>query len=324
MNEALKGPDGKGRRARLIAMVAGVITVIAIVSAFASGYLGLGWLWLRPAAELLLLAELVGLIVLERHQLFEPVHEQVSGMSTHIADIRDTLASANLPDMRAALGLLSDRIGAIGQVTLCGTAPEVVRAITRAGREAVARDHEAPQLLRIGALSGRIFAERRWELAGQLHEMMDTMKRFLLAPDSPPDSPARRWSVRMIIAMATVESLDLWWKGPGKEIFAGNPLNNEIKIISKLHAEAVLSPPLITDNEVVLTLDDANEVWNWGLLFQGRQYASFFARWFDDMWASIPDTQMICSHGKLNQTALDRIRKELEALEATRSERRTA
>jgi hypothetical protein len=41
--------------------------IAAIVLAFASGYLGLPWLWLRPAAELLLLAELVGLIVLERH-----------------------------------------------------------------------------------------------------------------------------------------------------------------------------------------------------------------------------------------------------------------
>jgi hypothetical protein len=60
------------RRTRVIAIVAGAITVIAIVLAFASSYLGLSWLWLRPAAELLVLAELVGLIVLERHQLFEP------------------------------------------------------------------------------------------------------------------------------------------------------------------------------------------------------------------------------------------------------------
>jgi hypothetical protein len=58
------------RRNRIIAAVAGAITVTAIVLAFAAEYLELSWKWLRPAAELLLLAELVGLIVLERHQLF--------------------------------------------------------------------------------------------------------------------------------------------------------------------------------------------------------------------------------------------------------------
>ena len=70
----------KLQRNRIIALAAGIITVTAIVLSFASGYLGLGWQRLRPAAELLLLAELVGLIVLERHQLFEPVHEAVGEM----------------------------------------------------------------------------------------------------------------------------------------------------------------------------------------------------------------------------------------------------
>jgi len=57
-------------------MAAGAITVIAIVLGFAGDFLGLPWHWMRPAAELLLLAELVGLVVLERHQLFEPVHSR--------------------------------------------------------------------------------------------------------------------------------------------------------------------------------------------------------------------------------------------------------
>jgi hypothetical protein len=56
----------------MIAIAAGVITVIAVVLGFAGDFLGLPWHWMRPAAELLLLAELVGLVVLERHQLFEP------------------------------------------------------------------------------------------------------------------------------------------------------------------------------------------------------------------------------------------------------------
>ena len=54
------------KRNRIIVIAAGAITVIAFTLALASGYLGLTWLWLRSAAELLLLAELVGLSVVER------------------------------------------------------------------------------------------------------------------------------------------------------------------------------------------------------------------------------------------------------------------
>jgi oligoendopeptidase F len=39
---------------------------------------------MRPAAELLLLAELVGLVVLERRQLFEPVQEQVTNIHSRV------------------------------------------------------------------------------------------------------------------------------------------------------------------------------------------------------------------------------------------------
>jgi ABC-type transport system involved in cytochrome c biogenesis permease subunit len=80
------------RRNRMIAVAAGVITVTAIVIASGAEYLHAPWPWLRPAVELLLLAELVGLVVLERHQLFEPVHEKVSGMESHLADIRAKLS----------------------------------------------------------------------------------------------------------------------------------------------------------------------------------------------------------------------------------------
>src|SRR5215472_7317719 len=92
-----------GRRNRVIVIAAGAITVIAITLALASGYLGLTWLWLRPAAELLLLAELVGLIVLERHQLFEPVSENV------------TIVKASTDRIETALEALTDRLATAGQ-----------------------------------------------------------------------------------------------------------------------------------------------------------------------------------------------------------------
>lgn len=75
----------------MIAIVAGTITVVAIVLAFASEYLELPWKWIRPAAELLLLGELVGLVVLERHQLFEPVSETVESTHAEVTALRAEL-----------------------------------------------------------------------------------------------------------------------------------------------------------------------------------------------------------------------------------------
>jgi hypothetical protein len=118
-------------RSRIIAIAAGALTVTAIVLAFASTYLGVGWLWLRPAAELLLLAELVGLVVLERRQLFEPVHEKVSGLETHVEN------------MRATLNSIHEKMGESGQVTVYLSPPEVMRTLARVTREALARGHEA-------------------------------------------------------------------------------------------------------------------------------------------------------------------------------------
>src|SRR5712692_6167016 len=93
------------RRNRMIAIAAGAITVTAIVVAFAAEYFELPWKWLRPGVELLLLAELVGLVVLERHQLFEPVQESVGSID------------ANVMALRAELSLLSQRLDTSGQVS---------------------------------------------------------------------------------------------------------------------------------------------------------------------------------------------------------------
>ena len=82
MDTGVAQPHDHARRNRLIALVAGAVTAIAVVLGFGAEYLGLPWHWMRPAVELLLLGELVGLVVLERHQLFEPVHATVGG--THV------------------------------------------------------------------------------------------------------------------------------------------------------------------------------------------------------------------------------------------------
>jgi hypothetical protein len=298
------------RRNRAIAIAAGAVTVVAIVLGFAGDFLGMPWHWMRPAAELLLLAELVGLVVLERHQLFEPVHDGVSDLRMRIADLQ------------MAVGSITEHLGASGQVTVCPTTPELFRALTRVTREALARDYEGPQILRIAALSGIMFAEDNREGATEFRDYFSVALAYLLAGDSPQDSRARRWSFRMLIRFANAEGFDRTMQmfAPGIEL---NPINVEIKMFTRAKVESGLSPQTITDREVVLAFDDANAALRWGLLFEGRQYAGLFARWFDDLWASIPDANLVYSRNGLNQKAIDLIRKELGAPEASQA-RQTA
>jgi hypothetical protein len=85
-------PSGaRARRNRLIAIAAALLTIIAMALGFAWSVLRLGWHWMQPAGELLLLDELVGLVVLERRQLFEPAHEKVTAMGADLTDVRPTL-----------------------------------------------------------------------------------------------------------------------------------------------------------------------------------------------------------------------------------------
>jgi hypothetical protein len=83
----------------------------------------------------------------------------------------------------------------------------------------------------------------------------------------------------------------------------------------------MISPGLITDREVVTSFDD-NTALRWGVHYQGPQYLPLFARWFDELWASIPDSYLIYSRNGFNQSAIDRIKTELEAVES--AQRQTA
>jgi hypothetical protein len=288
------------RRNRMIAIAAGVV---AIVLGFAGDFLGMPWHWMRPAAELLLLAELVGLVVLERHQLFEPVHETVSGIDKRVADLQ------------AGLEALTKETRSASQVTLCANASEVLRGAARVTHEALARDHAGPQILRIGALSGMAFAQDARDAALEIQEYMKVFLAYLLSKDSPSDSRARRWSIRLFGGVASVPALDSWMELGGPAI-ALNPLNLEVKIFAKLRVQSLLSPQTITDRDTALVFDDASAAFRWGLMLEGVQYASLFARWFDDLWASVPDTHLVYSRKGLDQQALDLLRSEIAAIEA--------
>jgi len=145
MNGKLVHLSDHARRNRMIAMAAGAITVIAIVLGFAGDFLGLPWHWMRPAAELLLLAELVGLVVLERHQLFEPVHEGVGALRNDVGTIQTGVSTMQirLEEMHASV---MENIQASGRVTPCASTTELFRTMTRILREALARDQRAPHI----------------------------------------------------------------------------------------------------------------------------------------------------------------------------------
>ena len=168
-------------------MVAGAITVIAIVLGFAGDVLGLPWHWMRPAAELLLLAELVGLVVLERHQLFEPVHESVGAVRAQVREIH---------------AMMTESARFSGQVKPCVSTPEIIRTMTRLALEALARDHHAPQILRIGRLAGRLGAEssvgENPDLAAEFGEWINALMAYFLTPRKP----ARGESPTLVSALA--------------------------------------------------------------------------------------------------------------------------
>ena len=291
------------RRNRMIAIVAGAITVTAIVVAFAAEYLDLPWKWLRPGVELLLLAELVGLVVLERHQLFEPVRENVGAMRTRVEEIH---------------ALITENTRSSGQVIACASAPEMFRTSARVLREALTRDQQAPQILRMARLAGRVRPPEEPDLVSEFREWLGAITAFLTTPGSPSDARARRWSCRAIWSFAALENFDGHIERNVPMLFGenGKPSNFEAKILVRPRIEAMLSPGLITDRDVVMSFDDAAGFFHWGFWFQGLQYRALLERWFDDLWASIPDSYVIYSRNGFNQGAIDRIRKELAAIES--------
>jgi len=67
---------------------------------------------------------------------------------------------------------------------------------------------------------------------------------------------------------------------------------------------------------VIVTLDNDSARSRWGFLFQGQQYVMVFSRWFDELWASNPDSYRFYSSAGINEAVIERTRKELEDAEA--------
>lgn len=88
-------------------------------------------------------------------------------------------------------------------------------------------------------------------------------------------------------------------------------------MLPRVKVESGLSPQTITDRDAILVFDDENTAFRWGFLFRGVQHVSLLTRWFDDLWASIPDSRIVYSRNGANEKALNRIRMEIEAEKTT-------
>jgi hypothetical protein len=261
---------------------------------------------MRPAAELLLLAELVGLVVLERHQRFEPVPEGVGVIQSGIDDIR------------APLGQFGEHFAAAGQTTFHARPPDLIRMMVRAAREALAREHQAPQMIFTSRLAGsHPNVENAPELAVELRAFLAIMLALKLLATSPPDSRSRSWSIRGIGAFSDLASLEA--ASPFLRVLTeGNPVNLELKIVVRRRIESLLMPELLTDRDAILAFNEGIVSFRWGVHFRGERYRAVFGRWLDELWASIPDAHLLYSRGGLNQLPLDLVRRELEAAERVR------
>lgn len=175
-------------------------------------------------------------------------------------------------------------------------------------------DHQIPQVLRIGRLVGRVRTMEDPDLSAEFREMVGAISAFNVSPGSPPKARARRWSVRSIIAFSTLANFDTTLQQLLATLSAGKPTNLELKVLARTKAEATLSPTVITDRDVLMTFDDSAASDRWGIWFRGPQYRAFFERWFDDLWASIPDSYLLYSRNGFNKNAINRMRKELEEI----------
>ncbi len=100
--------------------------------------------------------------------------------------------------------------------------------------------------------------------------------------------------------------------------FSVRPSNVELKFLLRPRIEAMLSPALMTDRDAVMTFDYATGGLSVGRSLSGSSiFDAIQERWFDDLWAAIPDNYLVYSHrGFRIQSAIDLIRKELEAQES--------
>jgi len=306
------------KRSRVIAFAMGIVAMVAILAHFGSDRLAMPWL--REAAEVVILAEILGFIVLERFELFEPVHESILELHNSIRAIDGRLTQ---------LEQLSRILAAAGDVSPQPTTADMYRSAARTMREALSSDPKGPQILRTARLSGR------WRPPADHHynpqdleairEFVTALQAYEVVPGGANAHPwAHLWSKRVLLAVGDVASLEaLSMRLPLGQAAARRDLaivsdekvlNVTVKVLIHSQAQASLSPlVIIGEREAVLSFEDPSLPYpHWGVSFHGDRYASLFARWFDEIWQS-PEAFTVYSRDGIHQEQLRQIRTALEA-----------
>src|SRR5208282_3624125 len=113
---------------------------------------------------------------------------------------------------------------------------------------------------------------------------------YLRLPTSAATSPARHWSLRNVVAFADLSTFEAYADQVLRPFVEQKPLNVDMKFIVRPEPITLLYPLVISDREVLLSCHDPRGVSPFALLLRGEQYQSLFARWYDELWASIPNT----------------------------------
>ncbi len=309
------------KRGRLIGLLMALIAVAAIAAHFGAERLHLAWL--QPAAELVILVEILGFIVLERYEVFEPVHESMREFHRSMQGIDARLSQ---------LEQLVRALGAAGEVTPHPSTADMYRAAASALRRALVTDPGGPQIVRTARLSGnwRPPHDRHYNPGDfeAISEWVSAIHAFEVAPGDSNKSPwAHLWSKRMLFAVGDMASFEAFLaRLPGDDAqpisglgLVSNPkvLNVTMKVIVQPMSEAALSPlTIVGEREAIVSFEDPSLPYpHWGISYRGPQYAPLFARWFDEIWQS-PASYTVFSRDGVHKQELDRIRLRLEALSA--------
>jgi hypothetical protein len=260
--------------------------------------------------------------VLERHQLFEPVSEAVGDIKSDTTKLLPTMDALDPLQIRDALASLADHVNNSGQLRMFVSPSEVATAMTRALREALARDQTTPQIYRFGSFSGRSAFTDYTDAIPERKQLREALVSFFVLPDGEGDPRARRWSLRSFVGLATVEDLDRYVESM-RQLWDQRPANAELKLVAVQSVNATLAPRTITDREAFLVYDDGRSTMRWGLALQGPDYTALVAQWYDEMWAKIPPENLVYSHAGWHDKALDLVRSPVEALAAARDHKPT-
>jgi hypothetical protein len=278
-----------------------IIAIAAILAHFGAETLQMPWL--REVAVLVILAEILVFVALERYQVFEPMRATMDDLQARFTRFES----------------FREELSASGGVSIQPSPRQYYWEAARALREAVAADPGGPQILR------QAFLGLRWEgVAGAAREeteeararleWLEAYRAFVLEAGAASKGPwAHLWSVRNLFAVADLKDFEAIQGGPFRYVHERTPRNMTVKII--VHSiGAALSPTIIGERDSFLKFEDpSSPLVHWSIRFRGATAAALFTRWFDELW-QMPEAYTVYTRDGTNQQGHEQVRKRLEAL----------